>query len=159
MRLCRLWVCSHRRPSSDGLVSFFNNLASHYLCISSCYDLSRCSFLYSISVTFSLWEVMHHGANFSFDEYRTCFSLPDFRGVHILSMRLSILFLVPASCVASRVSSFAGSTSTAVFPPPAAGTASPNDPDFPDASHVGNAGATPSKSRLTLQNDQALNMI
>ncbi|KAF9496084.1 phosphoglycerate mutase-like protein [Pleurotus eryngii] len=58
-------------------------------------------------------------------------------------MRLSVLFLVPASCVASRVSGFAGSTSTAILPPPSAGTASPNDPEFPNASHVGNAVATP----------------
>ncbi|KXN83922.1 3-phytase A [Leucoagaricus sp. SymC.cos] len=58
--------------------------------------------------------------------------------------KLAISLLVCAQFVASQnhVSSVAGSTQSFVFPPPGL-TATEPDPNFPDATHVGFAGATP----------------
>jgi hypothetical protein len=62
-------------------------------------------------------------------------------------LSIYLLCVAAASLVAGRAydsaSSFAGSTSTAVFPP-SNFTATTDDPNFPDGSHVGFAGPTPS---------------
>ncbi|KAJ8520135.1 hypothetical protein ONZ45_g3017 [Pleurotus djamor] len=60
----------------------------------------------------------------------------------LLSMRLYLVLLCPTLGLAAKVSTFAGATSVAVFPPSGA-TFVPNNPNFPGASQVGFSGATP----------------
>lgn len=61
---------------------------------------------------------------------------------------LSALPLAIAAPAAESASAFAGSTLSAVYPPPGA-TITTNEEYFPDAAQVGYPGPTPSMSAFT----------
>jgi len=69
-----------------------------------------------------------------------------FQTILLVLVALPIVISSPAEVG----SSFAGSTSTAVFPPPGV-TVTAGDPNFPDGNMVGFFGPTPSTFRV-LQN-------
>lgn len=74
--------------------------------------------------------------------------LPCAAGLHApdmvaIALLLGALPLVAAAPAAESASTFAGATSTAVYPPPGA-TVTTYETYFPDAEEVGFAGPTPS---------------